>query len=531
MIEEIKEDNNCIIKAFENNPISILQEDINNKKVYYFKASDVAKVLDISQIRSSIQNYDSDEKVVRKVNDLRGCEQDTTFLTSQGVYRLLYNSKKDIAKKFRKWVGNILDDIIFNNSQELKKQLQENKQLLIEQKKKNEQYQLQLEEKEKQQMIEKHYFLIEKFKEKRCIYLCKVGDNLIKIGSSKNIETRKENLQKVFGSCLFLDVFECFEFREIEENILSNVRDYLYKDKINEHISKEVVLLNEQFNYKQLVSLVKNEIKNYINKGTEIEYKKYNLIEKLLDKNFNFEQINTLINKQLTYQQENNNQEETREETQQESNRCTKGKRIQMIDPDNLSCIVKIYNCMMEVLQDNPSCNKHSILYAIKHNTVYNGYRWLFVEHTENHLIVNHIEPTVKSHRIINSINKCILELNKEKTHIIETYRGITQLKNKLKLNIKKVHKIIDEKLIYNNSYYVHYEDCPTELLPTDNNSLLLTKNPKSKSIKQINVITKEEIIYTSMQDACSKCHTTHKTLKNVIQNKKTLNGYLWEYT
>jgi prophage antirepressor-like protein len=111
MIEEIKQDNNCIVRAFENNSISILQEDINNKKIYYFKASDVAKVLDISHIRSSIQNYDSDEKGVRKVHTLGG-DQDVLFLTSQGVYRLLYNSKKDIAKKFRKWVGNILDDII-----------------------------------------------------------------------------------------------------------------------------------------------------------------------------------------------------------------------------------------------------------------------------------------------------------------------------------------------------------------------------------------------------------------------------------
>jgi hypothetical protein len=41
MNEEIKEDNNCIVKAFENNPIAILHEDINNKKVYYFKASDI----------------------------------------------------------------------------------------------------------------------------------------------------------------------------------------------------------------------------------------------------------------------------------------------------------------------------------------------------------------------------------------------------------------------------------------------------------------------------------------------------------
>jgi prophage antirepressor-like protein len=125
---EIKQDNNCIVKAFENNPISILHEDIRNKKVYYFKASDVGNALGIVNIRTTIQNYeDDDERVVRKVYDPHGTLQDTIFLTSQGVYRLLYSSKKEIAKKFRKWAGNILDDIIFNESEELKKQLEEQK--------------------------------------------------------------------------------------------------------------------------------------------------------------------------------------------------------------------------------------------------------------------------------------------------------------------------------------------------------------------------------------------------------------------
>jgi prophage antirepressor-like protein len=114
MIEEIKQDNNCIVKAFENNPISILQEDNDNKRVYYFKATDIGKALDLKNIHVSIQIYDEDEKVLRKAYDHKGNEQDTTFLTSQGVYRLLYNSKKEIAKKFRKWAGAILDDLIFN---------------------------------------------------------------------------------------------------------------------------------------------------------------------------------------------------------------------------------------------------------------------------------------------------------------------------------------------------------------------------------------------------------------------------------
>ena len=36
MIEEIKTDNNCIVKAFENNPISIIEENLDNKLVYCF---------------------------------------------------------------------------------------------------------------------------------------------------------------------------------------------------------------------------------------------------------------------------------------------------------------------------------------------------------------------------------------------------------------------------------------------------------------------------------------------------------------
>ena len=55
MIEEIKTDNNCIVKAFENNPISILEEDLDNKKIYCFKANDIAKILDILKIDLKIK--------------------------------------------------------------------------------------------------------------------------------------------------------------------------------------------------------------------------------------------------------------------------------------------------------------------------------------------------------------------------------------------------------------------------------------------------------------------------------------------
>jgi len=78
-------------------------EDVNDKKIYYFKASDIGKVLGIVNIHSTIQNYEEDdERVIRKAYDTEKRIQDTIFLSSQGVYRLLYNSKKEVAKNLFK---------------------------------------------------------------------------------------------------------------------------------------------------------------------------------------------------------------------------------------------------------------------------------------------------------------------------------------------------------------------------------------------------------------------------------------------
>lgn len=109
---------NCIIKVFENNNLEIFKEDINDREFYYFKASDVGKILGISNIRTSIKNFNDDEKVIRKGVDKKGVEQDTIFLTSVGVYKILYNNKK--GKQFRKWVSRVLDDVIFNQGKVLK---------------------------------------------------------------------------------------------------------------------------------------------------------------------------------------------------------------------------------------------------------------------------------------------------------------------------------------------------------------------------------------------------------------------------
>jgi prophage antirepressor-like protein len=75
-------DPNCIVKAFQNNNISIIKDEDNK---YYFRGSDVAKALEITNIRSSIQNFTNKEKGVRKVDTLGG---------PQDIILLVYNKKQ-----------------------------------------------------------------------------------------------------------------------------------------------------------------------------------------------------------------------------------------------------------------------------------------------------------------------------------------------------------------------------------------------------------------------------------------------------
>lgn len=232
MVEEIKTDNNCIVKAFENNPISIIHEDVNDKKIYYFKASDVGNVLGIVNIRTSIMNFDEDEKVVRTTYSSNSGNPDTIFLSSQGVYRLLYNSKKEVAKKFRKWAGNILDDIIFNESAELKRQLEE--------------------QQKKIEMLESRPETEGFFRESGYIYIIKETAKLgrYKIGKSKNPMDRISglNVSSSEKSLLIDRQFKTVDVNSAEKTIHLMLKPYRIKKRAEWFFFKDQTELDNAIN-------------------------------------------------------------------------------------------------------------------------------------------------------------------------------------------------------------------------------------------------------------------------------------------
>lgn len=101
----------------ENNEISIIkQTELLGRQfeVYgsayepLFKAKDVADILEVKNTSVLVQRIEEEE--VTKLN-LGGLQGETLFLTENGLYEALMQSRKPIAKQFKKGVKKILKEI------------------------------------------------------------------------------------------------------------------------------------------------------------------------------------------------------------------------------------------------------------------------------------------------------------------------------------------------------------------------------------------------------------------------------------
>ena len=523
MIEEIKADNNCIVRAFENNPVSILYEDINDKKIYCFKASDVGKVLGILNIRQSIQNYDEDdERVVRKVYDPHGTLQDTIFLTSQGVYRLLYNSKKEIAKKFRKWAGNILDDIIFNESKELKKKLEE----------KEIQHQLQLQDKDLEKKRQVEMTLRNSFDKRILVYLIKIilNDEIIyKFGYTDDIKTRLRTHKNQIGEDI--ELVYCIESKD-NKMLERLLKDYLeqYKFRIKriinnkqltellkvndiEMIKNKLIELNKEVeDDKLLIINLKNKIINLENEI--IELKKESLKDEYINELKNkIEQSEKTI---LDYKLDDDNKIKPFIENRDIiEDRIYKKRKVDKIDSTTLQ-IIETYESMNAVVIKNPELSYNQIYRSIIKNNVYKNFRWNY--HGEK------INPTNKITMDGNKVER-VVQLDKDK-NFVKIYQTKLELCKLLHTGIIRLNKYIDQEKILNDFYYVT-ESCYNGEIPDEFDNYEIHN---SKQIKEINIETNEIIIYQTMKELYEKRGISRCTLRKCIKNNRVCDKYKWEY-
>jgi prophage antirepressor-like protein len=240
-----------IVKAFNSNDLHteiVIRGTVTDP---LFRASDIGVVLDISNIRTSIVDFDESEKVVRTTDTLGGA-QDVTFLTEKGLYKVLFRSRKPIAQKFQNWVCEVVKEIrltgIYKMQNEINQAIEEKNKIRVK-------------------------TLIEHFPSNvQCVYYGTIenksekGERLIKFGNSNSLKNRIYNHKKTYDNFCLINAFKVENKLQIE-------------NAIKEHplfIERQRTIMIKKHNFTELINMegitesnVDDAIREIINK---IEY-------------------------------------------------------------------------------------------------------------------------------------------------------------------------------------------------------------------------------------------------------------------
>jgi len=541
-----------IVKAFNSNDLHteiIIKGDVQNP---LFRASDIGLVLDMGNIRTTINDFNETEKVVHSM-DTPGGLQNVTFLTEKGLYKVLFKSRKPIAEKFQNWVCEIIKELRLKGTYDLEQQLKQTKiELTQVEDKKNKEYEQKL---AKEKFLEREKVLLKEFETIGSIfYIIKVktfenGQYIVKVGESRiGILGRYKEHKYKYPECLLLDCFLVNRSKDFEtfikdnENISpSNVRDLPGYES-----DTELFLIGKNLSYKTLLNIVNNN-KKYFNdnnnevKKLELELEILKIKENSTQTNNDNENIKELLKIVNTLNTKITNLEKINKEILEKLNShqtkvvtgfseplVTLGPRLQKINSETLQ-LVKVYETIAECMKENSNIKRPSINKAIEECTIYNGFRWLLVDRSLDPNIILNIKPT----KITRAQNLgYIAKLNVTKTEIINVY---LDRKTAATENCYSSSSALDNPVknytITNGHYYILYDSCEEDLkeefiTKNNNKEPLLYKNGVGQYDSQNNLIHE----FICKYDCTKSLHISDKTLEKALTKNILYNGNYFKY-
>ena len=460
-------------------------------------------------------------------------------------------------------------------SQNTAKLIKEYEQKLIVYKQKSIEDKNLLEQNEQKHIIdkkyEKHRLLLKLLNSKRCVYVAQITDNLIKVGSSKDIHNRSYDLNTRFGNFVLLDVFECDEFRDVETNFFNDpkIKARMWKELVNGEKSKEIVHIDENFSYVQLIKVLRRHLNhsNFLSPAQKVEMKKYDadmkkydadmkkyeIIEKLLETGCDVNTLTALINSPVK-NEDTSSTDTAPEEIEQNlpeyedvvpevcdneipvecnvKTSISRGPRVQKIDPANLSNLVKVFDSKIEAIRETPGSSLTGLKNAVLNHTIYKDFRWTFIPRDQDAQVLTNVPETVENRH--DKAMGLTFKVNAEKTEILDHFQNQTIVANALKHSRKFISKIVSEQRKIGDFYYMKYEDCSSKLVTEYEQKKgkldLKVSRPNMKKIQQLNPTTQEIKIFDSMASICKLCKVSHATIRKAIDGKYLLQGFLWSY-
>ena len=443
----------------------------------------------------------------------------------------------------------ILQEVLQEETNELKIQLEnKNNELEILEEKKNKEYEDKL---FIEKILEREKVLLKEYADiGSIVYIIKVKtfenkSYIIKIGESrKGITYRYNEHKSKYDECLLLDCFAIQKNKDFE-SFLHN-HEQIRCNRVNNlegHEKElELFLIGKNLSYSTLLNIINNNIKYFNSNDTnylELEIKKLKLMIQMKDtKNDNL-LIEELVNTVKGLSSKIDNLEKTNKEILNNLKISnikitsgfqepleTIGPRLQKINPETFE-LIRVYENASEIMKENHRIKRPSLNNAIIQNTIYLGYRWLFVDRELDPNIIHKILPN-KNTKIQNI--GYIAKINKEKTEILNIY---IDRKTAAKLNGYISPSALDITIkkysIKDGYYYKLYNECEEDLKFNFENKYgkpLLYKNGIGQFDINNNLITE----FICKYDCIRMLHISDKTLSKALDNNKMYNNFYFKY-
>lgn len=400
-----------------------------------------------------------------------------------------------------------------------------------------------------QQVIEKEKVLLKEYaRSGALVYIIKVktftnGEYIVKFGHSTiGINNRYTEHKHKYDECLLLDCFEVNKSKEFESFLHSH--SSIHPDKVTNlpghEKEQELFLIGKNLTYQTLLQIIDDNINNYNYRVCEllleIENLKLKNTGQLINNDNELLKELVTINKMLvnkvnsletTVQQINYkiNVKETKVVTGFNQQIPNLGPRIQKINPDTIS-IVKVYESVTEVMNENKNIKRPSIMKSIGENTIYCGFRWLLVERNLDPNIIYNIMPT-KETKVQNL--GYIAKLSNDKTKILNVY-----LDRKTAANLNgyqspsALDNYVKNNTIVNGHYYMLYSKCDDTLIGNfeqTHNRPLLYKNGIGQYDSNL-ILIKE---FSCKYDCAKELKISDKTLIKALTTNIPYNNFYYK--
>jgi hypothetical protein len=418
----------------------------------------------------------------KQTTDARGGHNKEIFMLNIKTFKLFCikagTKKADEIHEYFIKLEEILQEVLIEEGNELKQQI-----LQIEDKKKQE-YDAKL---AKQKCLEREKILMQEYATSGALfYIMKVktfenGQYVIKIGESRKGVLGRYNEHKTkYEECLLLDCFAVNKSRDFETFMKEHdsVRRNRVTDLPGHESELELFLIGKNLSYPALLDIINNNIKYFNNNDThklELEIQQLKLMLEMKTSNNDNVLIHELLQtvKQLSCKIDNletinqdiiskMNSTQIKTTTGFNEPLATVGPRLQKINPETMA-IVKVYESVAECLKEyNFKVKRPSIDKAVKENTVYNEYRWSFVDRNLDPNVIHNLPPT----KVTKTQNLgYIAKMNDDKTEILNVY---IDRKTAAMENGYASHSALDTPVkntsLANGHYYVLYDKCTDEL-------------------------------------------------------------------